>query len=91
MIFRGTGDGTVMALDAETGKLIWQTQGANPTRHETFVSAPIAWDGKVFIGIGISDLDIVGRLMAFDAKTGKVPTLGLAKGTPPRKPLGRPF
>jgi alcohol dehydrogenase (cytochrome c) len=71
MIFRGTGDGTVMALDAATGKLIWQTQGANPTRHETFLSAPIAWDGKVFIGIGISDLDIVGRLMAFDAKTGK--------------------
>ena len=71
MIFRGTADGTVMALDAETGKLVWQTQGANPTRRETFVAAPIAWDGKVFIGIAFSEANIVGRLMAFDAKTGK--------------------
>jgi alcohol dehydrogenase (cytochrome c) len=71
MIFRGTGDGRVMALDAKTGKLVWQTQGADPSRRESFLSAPIAWDGKVFIGIGISDAGTRGRLMAFDARTGK--------------------
>jgi alcohol dehydrogenase (cytochrome c) len=43
---------------------------ANVGNHETFLSAPIAWQGKVFIGIGISDEGIAGRLMAFDAKTG---------------------
>jgi alcohol dehydrogenase (cytochrome c) len=71
MIFRGIADGSVMALDAKTGKSLWRTQGANPTRRETFLAAPIACDGKVFTGIGISDRDIVGRMMAFDAKTGK--------------------
>jgi PQQ-dependent dehydrogenase (methanol/ethanol family) len=70
-IFRGTGDGRVIALDAENGKLVWQTQGADPTRSETFIAAPVAWDGKVFIGIGISDFGIRGRMAAFDAKTGK--------------------
>ena len=34
-IFRGTGDGRVFALNADTGKLMWQTQGADPTRRET--------------------------------------------------------
>jgi outer membrane protein assembly factor BamB len=29
-IFRGTAYGRVIALDAETGELLWQTQAANP-------------------------------------------------------------
>jgi alcohol dehydrogenase (cytochrome c) len=70
-IFRGTIDGRLIALDAKTGQVVWDVQGADPTNHETFVAAPIAWDGKVFIGIGVSDEDIRGRLMAFDAKTGQ--------------------
>jgi alcohol dehydrogenase (cytochrome c) len=74
-IFRGTPDGYVIALDANTGEPLptWPENGvlaANVGNHETFVSAPIAWQGKVFIGIGISDEGIAGRLMAFDAKTG---------------------
>jgi alcohol dehydrogenase (cytochrome c) len=71
MIFRGTMDGRVIALDAQTGKTIWEVQNADPTRHEVFTSAPIAWDGKVFIGIAVSDMGIRGRLMALDARTGK--------------------
>jgi alcohol dehydrogenase (cytochrome c) len=51
MIYRGTADGRVIGLDATTGKLVWETQSADPTRSEAFVSAPIAWNGKVFIGI----------------------------------------
>ena len=71
MIFRGTADGRVIALDAKTGKVMWDQQHADPKQNESFVAAPIAWDGKVFIGIAISDLGIRGRLMALDAKTGK--------------------
>jgi alcohol dehydrogenase (cytochrome c) len=70
-IFRGTYDGTVTARDANTGQLLWATQGADPTKGELFVAAPIAWQGKVFIGISVGDIGIAGRLMAFDANTGK--------------------
>ena len=75
-IFRDTPDGYVIALDAKTGEPLstWPPGGvlaADTGNNETFVSAPIAWQGKVFIGIGISDEGIAGRLMAFDAKTGK--------------------
>jgi len=69
-IFRGTGDGRVIALDANTGRLLWDMQAANPAIGETFNSAPVAWQGKVFIGIAASDSGIAGRLMAFDADTG---------------------
>src|SRR5215472_5944632 len=59
-IFRGTPDGYVIALDANTGEPLstWPENGvlaADVSKNETFVSAPIAWQGKVFIGIGISD------------------------------------
>src|SRR5208282_3863703 len=70
-IFRGTADGRVIAFDAATGKVLWDVVGADPAKNESFVAAPIGWEGKVFIGIAISDLGIHGRLVALDAKTGK--------------------
>jgi alcohol dehydrogenase (cytochrome c) len=69
-IFRGTTDGRLIALDAESGKLLWEAPAADPAKGESFISAPIAWNGRVFIGIAISDLGIAGRLMAFAANTG---------------------
>jgi alcohol dehydrogenase (cytochrome c) len=70
-VFRGTIDGRVIAIDANTGRLLWDVQGADPAKGESFVSAPIAWNGKVFIGIAYSEAHIAGRLMAFDADSGK--------------------
>jgi alcohol dehydrogenase (cytochrome c) len=70
-IFRGTPDGRLIALDAGTGQLRWDAKNAaDPAQHEAFVSAPIAWQGKLFTGIAVGDLGIKGRLMAFDAQTG---------------------
>ncbi len=69
-IFRGTADGRVIAMDATTGQVLWDVQAADPTKAEAFSSAPIAAEGKVFIGIGISDDGIAGRLMAFDEVNG---------------------
>jgi alcohol dehydrogenase (cytochrome c) len=66
----GTVDGQLIALDAVTGKPLWDVQ--NAIGHgENFISAPITWGGKVFIGIGFSEGGIRGRFMAFDANTGK--------------------
>ena len=69
-VFRGTNDGRVLAFDARTGKVLWEVQAADTTKTETFTSAPIAWQGKVFIGIAFSDAGIAGRLLAFDGNTG---------------------
>ena len=70
-IFRGTVDGRVVALDAKTGKILWDEQYADPKIGESFVAAPIAWKGKVFIGISISDLGIHGRMLAHRRQDGQ--------------------
>jgi alcohol dehydrogenase (cytochrome c) len=72
-LFRGTATGHMLALDAATGNVVWDVQNATPTPDdlgESFVSAPIAWNGEVFSGTATSDFGIRGRMMAFDAKTG---------------------
>jgi alcohol dehydrogenase (cytochrome c) len=71
-VFRGTVDGRVMSFDAKTGQILWDVQASDPEKkHEEFVSAPIVWQGKVFIGIAFSDSGIAGRLIALDADSGR--------------------
>ena len=80
-LYRGTGDGRVVAYDAMTGHELWRAKGADPKNGEYIDAAPLAWDGKVFIGIAAGDLGIRGRMMAFDAKTGeKLWTFNLIPG-----------
>jgi PQQ-dependent dehydrogenase (methanol/ethanol family) len=69
-LFRGTGDGRVIALDARSGRELWRVTGADPTSGETISASPVVWDNKVFIGIAGSELGVRGRILAFDASTG---------------------
>lgn len=72
-LFRGSGDGNVVALDASTGRTVWTTKIADPTRGENVPMAPLAWNGMVFVGNSGGDaVGVVGRMNALDAKTGRV-------------------
>ena len=70
-LFKGTTAGHLIALDAATGKVKWDTQAGDPTKLQSIIAAPIAWNGMVFTGIATADLGVIGEVMAFDAKTGK--------------------
>ncbi len=70
-LFRGTGDARLIALDAKTGKTLWKDVVGNPGVGEFIAAAPIAWNGLVFVGIAGGDWGIRGRIMAFDAQTGR--------------------
>jgi len=72
-LFRGTGEGDVLAYDAATGRKIWTSHLADPEKGESLPSAPIAWNGLVFIGTAGSErYGFRGRVFALDAATGKV-------------------
>lgn len=70
-LIRGTADGRVIALDARTGALVWKVAAGDPKKGEFFSSAPIAWQGLVFMGIAGGDWGIRGRMMAFNADSGR--------------------
>jgi alcohol dehydrogenase (cytochrome c) len=70
-VFRGTGDDRLIALDAATGKLLWKTVIGTPALGESSAAAPLAWGGVVYMGISGSELGARGRVMAFDAATGR--------------------
>jgi len=72
-LFRGTNDGRLLALDARTGEELWNVVAGDVTKGETFPAAPIAWRDLVFIGnAGGDNFGVIGRMMAFDARTGAV-------------------
>ena len=70
-LYRGTTDGYLLCFDAATGKLLW-TAHVDDGYNGAFVSgAPLAFDGKIFVGEGGADSGIHGRFFAFDAETGR--------------------
>jgi alcohol dehydrogenase (cytochrome c) len=70
-IFRGTGDARLLALDAATGKLLWKDVIGSPRLGESASAAPLAWQGIVYMGIAGSEVGVRGRVMAYDAQTGR--------------------
>jgi alcohol dehydrogenase (cytochrome c) len=73
LLYRGMGDGRVLAYDFRTGARVWETMIADLQHGESVSSAPLAWDGLIFIGNAGGDYKGgKGRMYALDAKTGKV-------------------
>lgn len=70
-LFRGTVDGRLLAIDADTGKTLWQYQIGDPQQGEFFAAAPQVFQGLVILGAAGGDWGIRGRVMAFDAATGR--------------------
>ncbi|MEI7948978.1 MAG: PQQ-dependent dehydrogenase, methanol/ethanol family [Gammaproteobacteria bacterium] len=69
-VYVGAIDGRLIALDAKTGKQLWQVQTTDPMRPYTITGAPRVVDGKVLIGQGGAELGSRGYLTAYDANTG---------------------
>lgn len=71
-VYRGSNDGYLLALEAKSGKLIWETKAANPAIGETLPAAPVVWNGMVFIGqAGGDNAGVRGRMMAFRESDGQ--------------------
>ena len=70
-LFRGTPDARLLAIDASTGKTVWQQQVGDPAQGEFFSSVPAIWQGTLIVGAAGSDWGIRGRVMAYDQDNGQ--------------------
>ena len=71
-VYLGTLDAKLVALDARTGRLVWETQIADPELGYSETMAPTAVNGKILIGTNGGEYGVRGFLKAFDAETGKL-------------------
>ena len=70
-LFMGTIDGHMVAIDAKTGKLLWDVTVVRPEAGYAFASAPLVIKDKVIMGPAGGEYGIRGFLAAFDVATGK--------------------
>ncbi len=64
-------DGRLLALDAGTGKPVWESRVAYPQDNYSITMAPRIAKGKVIIGVSGSEYPVRGFFSAFDAATGE--------------------
>jgi alcohol dehydrogenase (cytochrome c) len=71
-VVRGTQDGYLFALDAGTGKLLWEVKAADAEKFEALSINPIIYEDLVIIGPSGSDYGLKGWIGAFALADGKV-------------------
>src|SRR3954452_1384608 len=64
-------DGRLEALDAETGKPVWEARVSFPQENYTITMAPRSARGKVIIGVAGRDCRTRGFFGGYDATTGR--------------------
>ena len=69
-VVRGTQDGYLIALDAETGKLLWEVQAANAQQYEALSMSPLVYEDLVIVGPSGSEYGIRGWVGAFRLSDG---------------------
>jgi PQQ-dependent dehydrogenase (methanol/ethanol family) len=69
-IYIGTLDGRLIAVEAATGKQVWEVMTVPAGQNYTITGAPRVFDGKVLIGNGGAEYGARGFVTAYDAETG---------------------
>jgi alcohol dehydrogenase (cytochrome c) len=70
-LYMATLDAHLVALDAKTGSLIWDTTVADYQQGFSITLAPLALNGEIIVGITAGECALAGFVDAYDAATGK--------------------
>ncbi len=70
-LYMGTIDARLIAVDAKTGKPLWNIAVARPEAGYSLTHAPLIVKDKVLVGVAGGEYGIRGYITAYDAKTGK--------------------
>jgi alcohol dehydrogenase (cytochrome c) len=72
IVYMGTLDAKLVALDAKSGRLLWEVEIADPEKGYSETMAPVVADGKVLIGTNGGEYGVRGFVKAFDSRNGQL-------------------
>lgn len=79
-IFLYQADATLVALDAKSGKMMWEAKNGDIGKGETGTSAPMVVNDKVIVGISGGEFGVQGHVTAYDINSGKMVWRGYSTG-----------
>ncbi len=72
LVIFGTLDAQLVALDQDTGRVVWREKIDDYTAGYSYTHAPLIADGLLLTGVSGGEFGVVGRVEARDPKTGKM-------------------
>ncbi len=69
-VYIGTLDGRLIALNAETGKTVFNVVGVHETTNSFYSMQPVAYKNMLLLGVSNGDWGGIGYISAFDPKDG---------------------
>lgn len=72
LVIFGTLDAQLVALDQNTGKVVWREKIDDYTAGYSYTAAPLIAEGLLLTGVSGGEFGVVGRVDARDPKTGKL-------------------
>ncbi|KEA61924.1 Quino protein alcohol dehydrogenase [Marinobacterium lacunae] len=70
LVIFGTLDAKLVALNKDTGKTVWKKTVSDYQEGYSLTAAPLIVNGKVITGVSGGEFGVVGKVEAYDAKTG---------------------
>ena len=72
LVIFGTLDAQLVALDQNTGKVVWREKIDDYAAGYSYTAAPLIAEGLLLTGVSGGEFGVVGRVEARDPKTGKM-------------------
>ncbi len=69
-IFLQQADTTLVALNADTGEMVWSVKNGDPAKGETNTNAPVVINDKIITGISGGEFGVRGFVIAYNIKDG---------------------
>lgn len=72
LVIFGTLDARLVALDKDTGRVVWRKTVGDYQEGYSITAAPLIVNDKIITGVAGGEFGIVGKVEAYDAKTGNL-------------------
>ena len=70
LVIFGTLDAKLVALNKDTGKVVWRKSVADHKAGYSITAAPLVVNGKLITGVSGGEFGVVGKIEAYDPKNG---------------------